>query len=278
MRYLTLLAVTLLAFALPASAEEITFVAMRAVTVQKAIEVEENGKKFVKTITEAVPVQETRKVAPEQCAIVICDMWDNHWCESAAKRCDVLAKQTGPIIDAARKLGFTIVHCPSDTMEFYKDHAARKRTLELKKHTPPKSKDLPNIPLPIDDSDGGCDDAKPTKQYRAWKRQHEAITIDEKQDFITDQGADLWNVMQEKKLTTVFVLGVHTNMCILNRTFSIKQLRKWDVNCFLVRDLTDAMYNPKMKPMVSHEAGTNLVIAYIEQHWCPSVTSKMFGK
>ncbi len=278
MRFFLLLAATSLASAMPASAEEITFDVARSVAVQKTIVAEENGKKFTKTINEWVPVQEKRKIAPEQCAIVICDMWDNHWCESAAQRCDVLAKKTGPIIDAARKQGFTIVHCPSDTMGFYKDHAARKRTLDLKKHELPKAKEFPAIPLPIDDSDGGCDDAKPVKQFRAWKRQHEAITIDAKHDFITDHGADLWNLMQEKKITTVFVLGVHTNMCILNRTFSIKQLRKWDVNCYLVRDLTDAMYNPKMKPMVTHDEGTQLVIAHIQQYWCPTVTSKMFVK
>ena len=61
---------------------------------------------------------------------------------------------------------------------------------------------------------------------------------------------------------------------MLNRTFAIKQLRKWDVDCLLVRDLTDAMYNPKKSPFVSHDEGTQLVIGYIEKNWCPSVTSE----
>jgi hypothetical protein len=33
------------------------------------------------------------------------------------------------------------------------------------------------------------------------------------------------------------------------------------------------MYNPKSKPYVSHAAGTELVIEYIEKYWAPSVTS-----
>ena len=37
---------------------------------------------------------------------------------------------------------------------------------------------------------------------------------------------------------------MHTNMCILDRTFSIKQMVRWGVDIALVRDLTDAMYNP----------------------------------
>jgi hypothetical protein len=41
----------------------------------------------------------------------------------------------------------------------------------------------------------------------------------------------------------------------------------------LVRDLTDAMYNPASRPFVSHAAGTELVIEYIEKYWAPTTTS-----
>jgi hypothetical protein len=45
------------------------------------------------------------------------------------------------------------------------------------------------------------------------------------------------------------------------------------VRCILLRDLTDAMYSPKDRPYVSHEAGTELVIQYIEKYWCPTALS-----
>jgi nicotinamidase-related amidase len=168
----------------------------------------------------------------------------------------------------------TIIHCPSDTMAYYKDHPARQRMSAVKMVELPKGKDLPSPPLPVDDSDGGCDDEKPAKQFRAWTRQHAAITIDEKKDYITDRGDEVFSLMAEKGITTLIVTGVHTNMCILNRTFAIKQMVKWGKEVYLVRDLTDAMYNPKMKPMVSHEKGTALIIEHIEQHWCPTILSK----
>jgi hypothetical protein len=41
----------------------------------------------------------------------------------------------------------------------------------------------------------------------------------------------------------------------------------------LMRDLTDTMYNSRMRPFVSHFQGTDLVIHHIEKHWCPTVTS-----
>ena len=37
--------------------------------------------------------------------------------------------------------------------------------------------------------------------------------------------------------------------------------------------MTDAMYDPKASPFVSHEGGTPLVIEHIEKHWRPSVLS-----
>lgn len=231
------------------------------------------------TSKEKVPVQVNQKVDPAKCAVVICDMWDDHWCASASKRCDALAKQAGPVVEALRKQGMTIVHAPSDCMAYYKNHAARKRTVALKAVETPKPKELPDPPLPIDDKDGGCDDDPPAKFRKAWTKQHDAIAIDGEKDFVTDSGKELYAILKDRGLETVIVMGVHTNMCVLHRTFAIKQLRRWGVPCFLVRDLTDTMYNPKSKPLVSHDEGTQLVIAFIEENWCPTVLSKdLLGK
>jgi hypothetical protein len=41
----------------------------------------------------------------------------------------------------------------------------------------------------------------------------------------------------------------------------------------LVRDLTDAMYNPGKRPYVSHGEGTALVVGYIEKFYCPTIDS-----
>ncbi len=68
-------------------------------------------------------------------------------------------------------------------------------------------------------------------------------------------------------------MGVHTNMCILNRGFAIKQMTRWGIRTVLVRDLTDAMYDPQDRPFVSHAQGTELVIQHIEKYWCPTAVS-----
>jgi nicotinamidase-related amidase len=272
------LALALVAFS-PSRADEpkkFTIVARKTTELKELQLVLDPATGVFQTVAKSrsVPTNVPYSIDPAKTAVVVCDMWDDHWCKSAAKRCAELAKEAEPVLKACRDKGMTIIHCPSDTMPFYKDHPARKRALAVKKVAPPKARDLPNPPLPVDDSDGGCDDAKQPKFFKAWTRQNAAITIDEDEDYITDNGGEAYSIMKSKGIDTLFVMGVHTNMCVLNRSFAIKQMVKWDVRAFLVRDLTDAMYNPKMKPFVAHDKGTQLIIEHIEKYWCPTVESK----
>ena len=214
----------------------------------------------------------TRTFNPKECAIILCDVWDKHWCENASTRCGELAKKMVPVLAAARKRGVLVIHAPSECMDFYKDAPQRKAMKEIPPVLPPKARDLPDPPLPVDASDGGCDDDTQREQCRAWTREHPAIPIAD-EDFISDNGAEVYNLLKQRGVRTLFVMGVHTNMCVLNRSFAIKQMTKWGVQCVLVRDLTDAMYSPKSKPFVSHEEGTERIIQHIEKHWCPTVLS-----
>jgi nicotinamidase-related amidase len=203
-------------------------------------------------------------------AIVICDMWDKHWCSGATARVDVLARQIAPLIDRARASGVQIIHAPSDVVGFYNQYPQRIRILGIPVTEVPPSLDLPNPPLPIDDSDGGCDTGE--KFYQAWSRENPAISITG-DDVISADGKEIYSFLAQRGIKNLLIMGVHANMCILNRSFAIKQMTKWGIRCVLVRDLTDSMYNPKDRPYVSHDQGTQLVIEYIEQYWCPSMLS-----
>ncbi len=83
----------------------------------------------------------------------------------------------------------------------------------------------------------------------------------------------MYSLFQQQGIERVLILGVHTNECIVDRSFGIKQMVRWGVKMTLVRDLTDTMYNPEMSPYVSHDEGTQLTIGYIEKFWCPTVES-----
>lgn len=211
-----------------------------------------------------------KELAVPKTAIVICDMWDHHWCSGASRRVDALAVRMAPVIGQARAAGILIIHAPSETMEFYKGMPQRERALSAAKVDPPTALNLVDPPLPIDDSDGGCD--TPDQFYKAWTRENARLPI-APEDIVSDSGAEIYSLLRGRGIENLLVMGVHTNMCVLNRTFAIKQMTKWGVRCILVRDLTDSMYNPKDRPFVSHEQGTALVVEHIEKYWAPTVTS-----
>src|SRR5438132_9092937 len=70
-----------------------------------------------------------KEVPVAEVAIIICDMWDKHWCEGATERCGALAEKMAPVIKAARAKGIQIIHAPSETMNFYQDTPQRRRVL-----------------------------------------------------------------------------------------------------------------------------------------------------
>jgi nicotinamidase-related amidase len=183
---------------------------------------------------------------------------------------DAMVKRMEPVLQAARRKGVLIVHAPSDTMKFYEETPQRRLAREVERMKPSVVRDLPSPPLPIDDSDGGCDTGESV--YKAWTRQHAGLTI-APEDVVSDNGEEIYSLLKLRGRTDLFIMGVHTNMCILNRSFAIRQMTKWGMRCILVRDLTDAMYDPKDRPYVTHDEGTELVVRHIEQHWAPSVLS-----
>ncbi len=223
-------------------------------------------------------VEKTVTWDPARTALVVCDMWDQHHCPGATQRVAELAPAMNEALKAARRQGVLIIHCPSDTMDFYQGHPGRL----LAQAAPPVSTAVPlqnwcpldgvkEPALPIDDSDGGCDACPACPNYRAWTRQHPALEI-MPGDAITDS-AEAYYLMRQRGITNVLVMGVHLNMCVLGRPFAIRQMVAQGQQVLLVRDLTDSMYNHLRPPYVSHFRGTELVVEHIEQYACPSITS-----
>jgi nicotinamidase-related amidase len=240
------------------------------------------------TTTEGLSVTgKTVNWEAQRTALIICDMWDDHWCKSAARRVGEMAGPLNDMVKAARAQGVFIIHAPSTCTGFYEGTPQRKRAqnakfaktpLELAKTerwgtawcwTDPKKEAV----LPIDDSDMGCD-CQPNKcEIRPpWKRQISTIEIADA-DAITDHGQETWNLLAERGIDNVILCGVHLNMCVLGRPFAIRQMVRLGKNVALVRDMTDTMYNPERPPGVSHFEGTDLMIEHVEKYWCPSFTS-----
>jgi nicotinamidase-related amidase/type 1 glutamine amidotransferase len=220
---------------------------------------------------------------PRETAIVVCDMWDAHTCPAASRRVAAMAPRMNDLLKSARARGVFIIHAPSDTMKFYEGHPGRR----LAQAAPAAE---PRVPLerwcrldadregqlPIDDSDGGCDCETSWKKgdLYPWTRQIATLEIADG-DAITDS-AEAYNLLRQRGIKHLIVMGVHTNMCVLGRPFAIRQMVRQGIDVALVRDLTDTMYNPARAPFVNHHTGTDLVVEHIERHWCPTLVSGDF--
>lgn len=237
----------------------------------------------------------TEKWKAEQTAVIVCDVWDSHHCVNAVRRVNELAPRIDRFVAALRERGALVVHAPSGCMDAYSSHPARKRA-----ETMPKAKSIPSdigrwcdqIPAeekaayPLDQSKGGEDDDLAEHQLWAarlaaegrnpkspWLKQIGVIGIDEKVDFISDRGEEIWSIFESKGIQNVILTGVHTNMCVLGRPFGLRQLSSHGKNVVLARDLTDTMYDPSQWPYVSHFSGTDLIVDHIERFVCPTITS-----
>lgn len=232
---------------------------------------------------------------PASTAVIVCDMWDLHHCLNAVRRESEMAPRVNEFLVRCRDKGVLIIHAPSDCMKPYAGTPARKRAQAAAKAANlPEGigtwcKSIPaeeKLTYPIDQSDGGEDDdpaehaawaaelkAKGLNPRAPWTRQIDVLKIDQDRDAISDSGVEIWNLLEERKIRNVALVGVHVNMCVAGRPFGLRQLAKNGKNAVLVRDLTDSMYNPARAPMVSHQEGTRLFIEHLEKAVCPTVTS-----
>jgi nicotinamidase-related amidase len=218
-------------------------------------------------------LESEQRLPANRLALLLCDVWDAHWSRGATERVDAMVPRLNDVVRSARELGVQVIHAPSEVTGFYAGTPARQRVLDLPRVDPPPSLAHDDPPLPIDDSDGGSDTGE-TPWHKAWSRQHPGIKIDQERDVISEDGREVYRLLHHQQVERLLIAGVHTNMCVLRRSFAIVQMVRWGVDVALVRDLTDAMYNPAISPYVSHDLGTQLVIGYIEKFWCPTVHSR----
>jgi len=214
-------------------------------------------------------------------AVIVCDMWNRHWCKGATARLGELVPPMNDFLAKARSKGVLIIHAPSGTVNHYANHPARKRAREA-----PRASNLPKDigrwcgwmaehekeVYPIDQSDGGCDCEPRCPGGSPWRKQIEGLDI-AAEDAISDSGVEIWNLMERRGIDNVIVMGVHANMCVLGRPFGLRNMARHGKNVVLVRDLTDTMYNSRSRPFVDHFTGTDLIIEHIEKYVCPTITS-----
>lgn len=213
-------------------------------------------------------------------AVVICDMWNAHHCVSAADRVAALVPRMNEVVRRLREKGATIIHAPSGCMDFYRDLPQRRRALDAPVARAPIEFDWrgwdqepdPGLPASIvDPGPCSCESPEPccdgSPPY-PWYRQIESLEI-APGDSVTDDGQEVFNLLEANGIDDVVMLGVHTNICVMGRPFGIRQLARAGKRPILCRDLTDSFHRDPR----GHAWGTARIVEYIEREWCPVTTS-----
>ena len=227
--------------------------------------------------------QQTASWPAGRTALIVCDVWDAHHCLNAVKRLNEFAPRLNEVVKEARRRGATIIHAPSDCMEAYADHPARKRAMAV-----PLAATLPEditswcssipaeetVEYPIDQSDGGEDDdpaeheawaaelaARGLNPRAPWKQQLATIEIDADRDFLTDRGDEVWSILEARGIDNVILTGVHVNMCVLGRPFGLRQLArngKHVVNHAIFRYIFDIPVRKTISTLIKSHQPTKL--------------------
>ena len=167
-------------------------------------------------------------------------------------------------------------------MDFYRDTDARARAMQAPQAAAPsgfdwndwKPDEAASLPITLTrpgacscDSPSPC--CEPGPPY-PWIRQTGLIGI-ERGDAVTDDGQEVFNLLEQTGVADVIVMGVHTNVCVLGRPYGIRQLVRLGKRRVLCADLTDSFHRDPH----GHAWGTAQIAAHIERRWCPVVASDM---
>ena len=229
-------------------------------------------------------VEEKVRWKASETAIIICDMWADHPCKMAAMRVGRIAPRMNKVVSLARDQGVAIIHAPSGGVVHYENTQYRARMKRATYSKPPAPiqgwcyhNEKFEGPWPIVDDVkrgesrvSGCDDPMPLPDKPHDRHEHPSIQIIG-YDGVSHNGQEIYNFLVQEGRKNIVLMGVHTNMCVLGRPFGIRQQKYLGMNVVLARDLTDALYDPRDKPHVSHARGVELVIEHIEKYWCPSI-------
>ncbi len=203
-----------------------------------------------------VPCRETEFVRREfemplpldETALVLVDLWNVHFIESWIERAkQVTVDCVVPVIDAARKLGMTIVHAPSPSVA--------EQYSQLERHNPPQPS-TPNTwpPAEFRSRSGNYNiyrgpRSQPPGIGIHWDKLASQLSmspaIDVKEDeFVIATGQQLHELMEERGILHLLYAGFATNWCVLGRDYGIRSMSRYGYNIILLRDATTGVEFP----------------------------------
>jgi len=192
----------------------------------------------------------------KQTALVLVDLWDNHFIESWLERADRITREAVvPVLERARQTGLTIVHAPSPPVaeSDWLPAPFRRRQGAYASFRGPRAQP-PGIP-PID---------------ALGMSPHIDVQYGE---HVVATGDQLYELLRANGLLHLVYVGFATNWCILNRDYGMRAMAQRGYNMILLRDATMGVEFPDT---LAAEMVTEMAIREVEQQLGFSATKDDF--
>ncbi len=197
----------------------------------------------------------------EQTALVLVDLWDNHFIESWLERAERITREAVvPALAAARRVGLTVVHAPSPPVA--------EQFEQLERHASPPPAAEPDWPPAAFRSRQGAYAA-----FRGPRAQPPGIpSIDalgmsphidvRDEEFVVATGQQLHALLKERGVLHLIYAGFATNWCILNRDYGMRAMARRGYNMILLREATMGVEFPDT---LAAEWATEMAVREVEQ-------------
>jgi len=211
-------------------------------------------------------VERSLPVPVDQAALVLVDVWSTHYIPSwLARARDVTEKKIVPLMDAARRVGMTVVHAPSP---FVADRYLKGPPPPVTTVEPPP----PDWPPPAfrgiyragEYAPFGRDPEPILKGvYERYETELDINPIARPRDGepIVHTGPQLHALLAERGILHLFYAGFATNWCMIGRDYGIYAMNDRGYNIILVRDATSGI---EFHDTVDTETATRMQIREIE--------------
>jgi nicotinamidase-related amidase len=209
-------------------------------------------------------VERRLAIPVEHAALVLVDVWSTHYIDSWLERARrVTHTRIVPALEAARRAGLTVIHAPAPQV-------ARRYGVEC-----PPASSAPEWPPAEFRSRSG--------DYQSFSRQNEPRLREALARYETEldiaeaarprrgepviaTGAQLQDLLAERRILHLFYAGFATNWCILYRDYGMLEMARRGYNLILLRDATTGV---EFHDTVASLAATEMTVREIEtkQAW-----------
>jgi nicotinamidase-related amidase len=210
-----------------------------------------------------------RSLDPARTGIVIIDMWNYHWCMTAAQRVAALVPRMNAALAAARQLGMQVIWAPTDVASQYVGTPQRERSIALPHFSRPAPAEFV-CRLTAKQGKCLCGPGIPCLANYGWDAMNPDLRIDSN-DVISSGTDELYGNCRTRNLDHLIYMGVHTNVCVMGKPEAIRNMASAGLNCILARDLTDAITHYDPEAAYTPEDGTAQTVADIERAGIPTI-------